>query len=340
MNKSSQDSRSNRAFTLIELLVVIAIIAILAAILFPVFAQAKMAAKKTVSISNMKQTTLGDAMYMNDYDDMEMLSDTGCSVITNPGMCIGWGYGPPDAVPAETMYPYTKNMGITIDPMSDLQGVSNREQAQFTYMQNYAPGMYPPNIAQGNEAQLNYAAGVRSNIGYNFAFFSPWDCVPAGCSAYIGSAAQSASSVTQPAHTLQWAGPTAWSAPGGNPTGGGNWVVQTPCWKSANGQYLAPLAGLAASGELESYGTGWQIGASNPWNIYGGIWPWYSSSNSTATADAQNGFAVIGYADSHVKSIPISQVAAGCSAYGTFAGQDAPGGTVTNPSQFIWATNQ
>ena len=35
------------AFTLIELLVVIAIIAILAAILFPVFARAKEAAKKT-----------------------------------------------------------------------------------------------------------------------------------------------------------------------------------------------------------------------------------------------------------------------------------------------------
>ena len=39
----------SRAFTLIELLVVIAIIAILAAILFPVFAQAKAAAKKTVA---------------------------------------------------------------------------------------------------------------------------------------------------------------------------------------------------------------------------------------------------------------------------------------------------
>ena len=42
---------SKRAFTLIELLVVIAIIAILAAILFPVFAQAKAAAKKTASHS-------------------------------------------------------------------------------------------------------------------------------------------------------------------------------------------------------------------------------------------------------------------------------------------------
>jgi len=58
-----------KAFTLIELLVVIAIIAILAAILFPVFAQAKAAAKKTVSLSNTKELSLAHLMYCNDYDD-------------------------------------------------------------------------------------------------------------------------------------------------------------------------------------------------------------------------------------------------------------------------------
>lgn len=58
-----------RAFTLIELLVVIAIIAILAAILFPVFAQAKQAAKKTSDLSNVKQIGLGFMMYMGDADD-------------------------------------------------------------------------------------------------------------------------------------------------------------------------------------------------------------------------------------------------------------------------------
>jgi prepilin-type N-terminal cleavage/methylation domain-containing protein/prepilin-type processing-associated H-X9-DG protein len=59
-----------KAFTLIELLVVIAIIAILAAILFPVFAQAKAAAKTAACLGNVKQIALAGLMYANDYDDV------------------------------------------------------------------------------------------------------------------------------------------------------------------------------------------------------------------------------------------------------------------------------
>jgi prepilin-type N-terminal cleavage/methylation domain-containing protein/prepilin-type processing-associated H-X9-DG protein len=58
-----------KGFTLIELLVVIAIIAILAAILFPVFAQAKLAAKKASDLSNMNQVAKGQLIYTADYDD-------------------------------------------------------------------------------------------------------------------------------------------------------------------------------------------------------------------------------------------------------------------------------
>ncbi len=59
-----------KAFTLIELLVVIAIIAILAAILFPVFAQAKVAAKRTQYIAQSKQAGTAIIIYMADYDDL------------------------------------------------------------------------------------------------------------------------------------------------------------------------------------------------------------------------------------------------------------------------------
>jgi prepilin-type N-terminal cleavage/methylation domain-containing protein/prepilin-type processing-associated H-X9-DG protein len=66
-----------KAFTLIELLVVIAIIAILAAILFPVFAQAREAARKTTCLSNLKQLGLGMIMYTQDYDEKMVLWEQG-----------------------------------------------------------------------------------------------------------------------------------------------------------------------------------------------------------------------------------------------------------------------
>lgn len=59
-----------KGFTLIELLVVIAIIAILAAILFPVFAQAKIAAKKTQALTQCKEIGTAIHMYLNDNDDV------------------------------------------------------------------------------------------------------------------------------------------------------------------------------------------------------------------------------------------------------------------------------
>jgi len=59
-----------RGFTLIELLVVIAIIAILAAILFPVFAQAKEAAKSTTCLSNGRNIGTAIQLYAGDHDDI------------------------------------------------------------------------------------------------------------------------------------------------------------------------------------------------------------------------------------------------------------------------------
>lgn len=80
---------TKQAFTLIELLVVIAIIAILAAILFPVFAQAKAAAKSIKTVSNMKQIGTAQQMYLADYDDTYQQAGTmnGNGVSWNTGAC-------------------------------------------------------------------------------------------------------------------------------------------------------------------------------------------------------------------------------------------------------------
>lgn len=62
-------SRKNSGFTLIELLVVIAIIAILAAILFPVFAKAREAARKATCQTHLKEVGLAFKMYMDENFD-------------------------------------------------------------------------------------------------------------------------------------------------------------------------------------------------------------------------------------------------------------------------------
>ena len=87
-------SQNLKAFTLIELLVVIAIIAILAAILFPVFSQARMAAKRISNTSNLKQIALATVMYSTDYDNtMVPYSLPGDGPPSGVGSSTMWWHG-------------------------------------------------------------------------------------------------------------------------------------------------------------------------------------------------------------------------------------------------------
>ena len=63
---SSSQSSKRAAFTLIELLVVIAVIAILASLLLSVLAKAKDKANTIKCLSNLRQTTLGFKIAVDD----------------------------------------------------------------------------------------------------------------------------------------------------------------------------------------------------------------------------------------------------------------------------------
>ena len=146
-------SSLRKAFTLIELLVVIAIIAILAAILFPVFAQAKAAAKKTVCLSNEKQIALGAIMYSNDYDDMFPLADTVKTISPGVYAVQFWWYAVTDnynTTPITSSYtdsggliqPYIKNSQIDGCPMATGQ------------VPNAGPGGPPTGIANNDWVKI------------------------------------------------------------------------------------------------------------------------------------------------------------------------------------------
>lgn len=164
MLNSSNSPR--KAFTLIELLVVIAIIAILAAILFPVFAQAKLAAKKAADLSNIKQIGTGTAIYQNDNDDRWPLAATyppvqpdgyGDMYRWSSQLCVG---------------PYIKNVPIFLSPLDS--NVTPDFSGGWSYMQPF------PTTRQAGA--ISYMANALSTdlLGNNSPYF------PAGVTDYRG----------------------------------------------------------------------------------------------------------------------------------------------------------
>jgi len=151
-----------RGFTLIELLVVIAIIAILAAILFPVFAQAKLAAKKTVALSNAKQVALAQYMYMNDYDDHLIKSYFGfpvapaCNWSTAPAIDYDWRYA---------IQPYQKSADLLKDPTNPFSGATFYQPALTGTTSPSQEVYYSQNWAS-NDAVIGFANGPCGSPQY------------------------------------------------------------------------------------------------------------------------------------------------------------------------------
>ncbi len=165
-----------KAFTLIELLVVIAIIAILAAILFPVFSQAKLAAKQTAAISQMRQLSAAVMLYASDYDDHLV-----------PASARGLNPAEVPTIWTQGVEPYVKNRDIFVAP--DSQGGyaadwnSRRHQSigysDATGVDLAFPGT-PGNAAPGTEGFAGSASFSQAEDSARTALFTVTPNAPVG----------------------------------------------------------------------------------------------------------------------------------------------------------------
>ena len=174
--------RARRAFTLIELLVVIAIIAILAAILFPVFAQARDAARKATCQSNMKQFGTAFELYATDYDGF--LPNPGGRSISgipngNAWYSASWQNGQVTDS-GQGIYPYLKQRGNASNNVwscpNAIPGASGFNVGQNYIMNDYARMWHPGQAvtAAGNlpaGSPTTYYTGINKDFATTPAEF-------------------------------------------------------------------------------------------------------------------------------------------------------------------------
>jgi prepilin-type N-terminal cleavage/methylation domain-containing protein len=274
-----------KAFTLIELLVVIAIIAILAAILFPVFASAKAAAKKAVCISNSKQYGFAQELYRGDNDGRYVLVQwVNTYLVTSD---------PPDNVLGIILQPYMKTVDVLASP-GDPANYSQRVNEQ---------SLADPNPTTQAQKDFNFA--IKADYGYNAQYFSVMgaNCVVANDFKAQGT---SESAVEKPAETIL-AINSIWDRVGGRPVGGGNWYVDPPCRLDTNGSDSFPPLPAGCTGRY--WWGGWQPSSADAWNVFGGAWPWHADN------------AVIVWADGHSTARKISATTAGCNVLNSWGGR-------------------
>lgn len=215
-----------RAFTLIELLVVIAIIAILAAILFPVFAQAREAAKKTQCISNSKQIGLATMMYLNDNEDCY----PAWAALQPPINGGNTSFTAPDA----QVMPYVKNLQIFTCPIDNTPRMAPAavlfQDGKFRTLAIKRSYQYTGNINTVEKSGFDKNTGVNEWIG-----------VTPGDWKYRG---RNGSELDEPSNTIPWL--EVWPITQNDPYVGGIWgsgFIDCDVYKLAGRKY--PAAGPA-----------------------------------------------------------------------------------------------
>jgi len=171
--------RKNRAFTLIELLVVVAIIALLIALLLPSLSRAKMVAKKTTCLANLKGIGVALNMYMTQNNDI--MPDRYWSFLR--GNLFGTnGSGTYDydgTNKSNSNLPLVWSTWVEqliADGCASMKGVSNRSIGQYglcgqgifrcpTYLDNTLVG-----VSQNHNDLLGQVSPSLANNGYSLLF--------------------------------------------------------------------------------------------------------------------------------------------------------------------------
>ncbi len=260
-----------RGFTLIELLVVIAIIAILAAILFPVFAQAKAAAKKISALSNVKQVSTATQIYLADSDDVWPMGFGACWWQPSDG---GW---------TQDTKPYIKSYQILLDASDPKNktgwpawSMGNPDMLNISFVSNGYIGW---------DGSINSLLGIMGGVQGTGS--TPNRC---GSTPWMGRDTTNATAVTKPAETIAFA--TRYASQLG--WGPGSSIMGQSWWDGSG------FVGLLPDGSRP---------ANTPYNS-GGLWdgqPSYQFSkdirNGAVSVGPYGNKANFVFADTHAKTL-------------------------------------
>jgi len=247
---------------------------VLAGALVPVFFTARNAAKASSCMLNFKQAYLATNLYLSDYDDTYM-------PVNHQGP--GNFDSKTDRTWVQLILPYAPDFGIFRCPADD----SDRPRREATFDSDLVPG---------DTYSQYYTASLRTNLGFNFIYFSPiyeftdhWASEP-----------KISSDVSDPAGTFLFID-SVWALDeNGLPTGGGSWLVVPPCRYDTTGVdsfYSDPTAqGVVFTNEAD----GWEVGQSASPLQYGLTWPWHSHRMTTISAEGS------------ARTLAPSQITQGC----------------------------
>lgn len=275
-----------------ELLVVAAILTILAALLFPVFRSARGVAERTMCAANFRSVMQSTHLYLADYDDRFMPVSYQPGEADDPIRDRTW---------VQVLMPYTRSIAMFRCP-SD---TSSRGSSDAIFDQDVVPG---------DTLGRYYRASKRTNLGYNYLYFSPVTLGPSGWQVHT----RSSSEIANLGHALVFVDSVRTRDASGRPKGGGSFVVVPPCRYLIESGRRVDTFGLEYGAVVYAPNPGWRV--SDPISPYqfGLAWPWH------------NGRASVVRYDGTTTAMTIDQLAEGCDIRDNWAGN------IIDTERYVW----